>query len=518
VRAVSEEVVRSYDAAPVTRSRTRAAVAAAVLAAICGLIVLQRLHTYAEPFERDIATYAVIAREMRQGRPLYSDLWDNKPPLLYVIFAAAQMAAGEGPGSVFLMGVACAVVTALALFAAGATGTSTGVGLWTAAFWAVVCADLPLQANQPNIEAFLNAALALSFLALLRAGPGLREPLAAGAGLAVAVLLKPVVAPVALALTLVHALVPPPGVTRGRAAGQGALVLALCAIAFAGVAAYFAAGGRWTVYWDTLVVHNRAYAGPLLPNLREGLRPARLFAPVLRDVLPLAVTMAAGALLALRSGGSRRVALLAAWLVSIPFVVSAPGKFYAHYYQLWLPPLCIGAGWALDAVARRARRPALVAAVAGTAVVLALAWRIAPQYAMPADAWSEAKYGDVFLRSREMALQADAMIGPGETFFQWGNEPELYLYTGRTPPAGVLWAQYMQYGPLRIQLRSRALTQLSRADPQLVVFSRDQPPPTGALGAWFRDRYDPHPLLHRRAGFSFWVRRGGALQRRLAAE
>src|SRR5438445_47598 len=137
-------------------------------------MVLQRVHTYAEPFERDIATYAVIAREMRQGRPLYSDLWDNKPPLLYLIFAAAQVVAGEGPASIFLMGVARAVVTALALFAAGALGTSTDIGLWTAAFWAIVCADLPLQANQPNIEAFLNAALALGFVAFLRGGEGPR--------------------------------------------------------------------------------------------------------------------------------------------------------------------------------------------------------------------------------------------------------------------------------------------------------------------------------------------------------
>jgi hypothetical protein len=264
-------------------------------------------------------------------------------------------------------------------------------------------------------------------------------------------------------------------------------------------------------------VHNKFYAGPLLPNLREGIRPARLFAPVLRDVLPLALVTAAGALLALRGGVSRRVALLAAWLLAIPVVVAAPGRFYPHYYQLWLPPLCLAAAWSVDAIGRRAGRP-LAATVAGTAVVLALAARIAPQYAMPADAWSEAKYGDVFLRSRDTALQLGSMIRPGETFFQWGNEPELYLYTRQSPPTGVMWAQFLQGGPLRLQLRSRALTQLSKAYPELVVFSRDQPAPTGALGSWFKQNYDPHPRLRRRAGFSFWVRNGGTLQRRLTAE
>jgi hypothetical protein len=77
----------------------------------------------------------------------------------------------------------------------------------------------------------------------------------------------------------------------------------------------------------------------------------------------------------------------------------------------------------------------------------------------------------------------------------------------------------MQTGPLRISLRARSLGQLAVADPQLVVFSRDQPPPTGALGEWFRERYEPHPTrIKQEKGFSFWVRRGGTLERRLRAQ
>jgi hypothetical protein len=144
---------------------------------------------------------------------------------------------------------------------------------------------------------------------------------------------------------------------------------------------------------------------------------------------------------------------------------------------------------------------------------------VAPAYALSAADWSDTKYGDIFLRSRDVAREVGAMIGPGETFFQWGNEPEIYLYARRSPPTGVLWAQHMQAGPLRFILRSRALAQLSLADPQLVVLSRDEPPPTGALGEWFKERYEPHPTrVRQQKGFSFWVRRGGTLQRRLLAE
>jgi hypothetical protein len=494
--------------------------AAILLAGIGGVIALQRLHTYDEPLERDVATYVVIGREILHGRELYTDLWDNKPPALYGVFAAAQAMVSDSAGSVLLIGLLCAWSTAVALYAAGSWGAGRPAGLWTATFWALLSADLALQANQPNTEALLNACVAIAFAALLRIGPRPLDARAVGAGLALgaAILLKAITAPLALAWSVVHVILPPAGTPRSRAAVQAAAILAVCGLGGAAVASYFAATGRGTDLWATLVVHNRYYAGPLLPNLLEGLRPARLFPPFLRDLRPLIVAAVPGVLLALVTPWSRRVALLAAWVATVPVVVAAPGKFYAHYYQLWLPPLCIAAGWSLAALAARSRRPALVAAAGGAAVALALAFEVGPTYALSAAEWSEAKYGDVFLRSRDVARDVSAMIGPTETFFQWGNEPEIYLYARRSPPTGVLWAQHMQYGPLRIQLRARALKQLSISDPQLVVFSRDQPPPAGALGAWFQERYEPHPTRRRQQGFSFWVRRGGTLQRRLLAD
>jgi 4-amino-4-deoxy-L-arabinose transferase-like glycosyltransferase len=498
-------------------TRARSVVVALLLALFCGTILLERLHTYDEPLERDVATYAVIAREMRHGRALYSDLWDNKPPLLYVIVGAAQLLAGDGAGSVFLIGLCGAVATALALYAAGARAGGTAAGLSAAAAWALLSGDLALQANQPNIEALLNVALAAGFAALLGAGVRVfdRRVLAAALCLTVAILLKPVVAPVVIALAVAHLAWPPAEASRARASLQSAVILGLCGAACAAVAGYFYVTGRWADFWRTLVVHNQYYAGPLLPNLREGFRPARLFPAALRDAWPLVAAALPGLAVGIGRRWPRPAALLAAWLVAVPLVVAAPGKFFPHYYQLWLPPLCLAAGWSIAAVAARTSSPRGVAAAAAATLCAVLGTEVGPSYARPAADWSEAKYGDVFLRARDVAGDARAMLAPGETFFQWGNEPELYLYVPRAPPTGVLWAQYLQYGPMRLELRSRALEQLSLADPQLVVFSRDQPPPTGALGQWFKERYELHPLLHRRAGFSFWVRRGGSLQRRL---
>jgi hypothetical protein len=61
----------------------------------------------------------------------------------------------------------------------------------------------------------------------------------------------------------------------------------------------------------------------------------------------------------------------------------------------------------------------------------------------------------------------------------------------------------------------RMLAQLSVADPDLIVARRDQPLPTGALGHWFAERYRRHPSIQDRHRFTFWVRRGGRLERRI---
>ena len=87
-----------------------------------------------------------------------------------------------------------------------------------AASWAALSADLALQADQPNVEAPLNACLAIAFAALvaIRSVRMDRPVVTAGVFLGLAMLFKPVVAPDVAALALAHVLIPPPAVCRRR--------------------------------------------------------------------------------------------------------------------------------------------------------------------------------------------------------------------------------------------------------------------------------------------------------------
>ncbi len=63
-------------------SRSRAWLTAAL-----ALVVLRALPALSYPIARDQATYCVIGRGLLDGQQLYRDLWDNKPPGIFYIFA-----------------------------------------------------------------------------------------------------------------------------------------------------------------------------------------------------------------------------------------------------------------------------------------------------------------------------------------------------------------------------------------------------------------------------------------------
>src|SRR5437588_1283861 len=169
----------------------------AALVGLCGVIFLLRLHTYDEPLERDLTTYAVIAHEMLNGKNLYTDLWDHKPPATHVTYAAAEMIAGYGRDSIFLMNIVAAIAT---LFVCCWAGSSVGggriAGCFAAAFWAFTSGNLALEGNQPNTEVFMNVFLAAGFAVLIRAekkNVGARGAFITGVLFAVASLYKQVV-------------------------------------------------------------------------------------------------------------------------------------------------------------------------------------------------------------------------------------------------------------------------------------------------------------------------------------
>ena len=136
---------------------------AACLAALVLVSGLAKLRTFDEPLERDLATYATIADGLLHGGTLYSEYWDHKPPAIHMAYALAILVAGPGETSIYILWLACTIVTTLGIYRAAAIEGHPEIGLCAAAFWTILAGDLRLQANQPNTWLAENYAVAKSF-------------------------------------------------------------------------------------------------------------------------------------------------------------------------------------------------------------------------------------------------------------------------------------------------------------------------------------------------------------------
>jgi hypothetical protein len=486
------------------------------LVVLAALIAAARLHTYHEPLERDVTGAAVIGHELLLGRALYADMWDHKPPALHVTHAVAITLAGYGPGAIYLLNIVAALTTLLGVYAAASAAGGVAAGLWGAAFWTFVCGDLWLQANQPNTEAFINACLVWAFALLVRAGsrPATARLLAVGALFALGSLYKPIVVAPAAMLALAHLAAPPTGESRRRALVDVCLLAAVGAVAWLGTFAYFAAVGRFSDFYQAVFVYNRFYSGSVLRNLVAAAAPDALVPGILAIAAPLALLTLAGGIRAAIVGPGRPWLYLAALVVGTELAIALPGQFYPHYYQLWLPPLSVGAGWALAAFARMTRIPRWAPHAVGAAVLLLLLSQQLPLYQVPAETWARLKYGELFVSEDHLGRELGALLAPGETFYEWGAETGLYFRSHRSPPSGAFYVFPLLAGPAAGPLAVRAVADLERRPPTMFVVNK---------GVMFGGRIR-HPILNwaepryvamagsgDRGTFTLFVRRGSRL-------
>jgi hypothetical protein len=485
-----------------------------------------RLHTFWEPLERDITTYAVIGSGLLEGRELYTDLWDHKPPGVHWTYALAIAAVGFGPTAVFLLAVLTGVVTLCGVFVVGSTSRGRYIGAVAAgAIWVLLSGDLWLEGNQPNTEAFINSCLVWAFVLLLKADAS-RYPraiyVAVGTLFALSSVYKHSTVLIAAAITCAHLLGREIGARRAaRAADEPPLPDAIHAgrrlawiaapglVAWLGVVATFALMGGLGDFYEAVFTYNRSYASGALSNLSAifGLY-GRIPVASLPGVLAVTMVVAVGCLVdGVRNPG--RWLLLGAYLLSACVVIVIPGRFYPHYFQLLLPALSVGYGWALDTLwhlgHRRAARYA--AAALGTLSLGLVMWQEIPTYSLPAEEWSRQKYGEIFIDSERLGRILDRHLPPGDTFYEVGAETGLYFSSQRSPPSGVLYDYpLLTDSPLRDRLTRRVLSDLERTRPALIVVRRGRRTPEPIRG-WILSNYSEAPSFPSVPRFEILARR-----------
>jgi hypothetical protein len=342
----------------------------------------------------------------------------------------------------------------------------------------------------------------------------------------VATAYKQIVVVVPAFLGLAHIACPPAGSSRRRAAADVALMAAVGVFGWIGIFTYFWLVGHSGDFVDAVFSYNRFYAGHPLRALGFQFEyPQRVFGPLHRAATtPLLLLLSVLGIL-LRGGKHARLWILwFAYVLAVDVSVQTTVQAHHHYFQLWLPPIVIGAAWGISSLSelgRWTRRYGVHLAAAGVLGCL-LAVEM-PYYFKSARDWCMMKYrdreGEEFAASRGVRRQLDALLMPGETFYVWGAETGLYFQSSHPLPTGVLFNYPLIKGPLMLPLSRRVIGDLERSQPALVVTLREplqDVPADNPVNRWWRERYHGWPNNHC-GPFDLYVRNGSELERRLSS-
>jgi hypothetical protein len=204
----------------------------------------------------------------------------------------------------------------------------------------------------------------------------------------------------------------------------------------------------------------------------------------------------------------RQAALLAAFAASTWIAIALPGRFYPHYFQLWLPPLIVGSSWAIGHFAVSEKLQLRLASFAAGVIltVILIFNQISPYQSALAKDWTPF-INPPLIAGEETARQINNLLTEDETFLVWGNTPNLYFLSGRKPPTAILFQQHLNESPVSELLINRVKADVARARPELLIVESGKP----SAPDWIARYYEPIPIYQNKNTYAFYMRRGGRL-------
>jgi hypothetical protein len=374
----------------------------------------------------DEASYMVGASELLRGHLPYSAFGDNKPPLIYLYYAGAQLIAGAGIGGVRL--ITALVTLPLTAFAISSFYRHDRRGIAGAALFLLYSAAYTASDMLAvNCEPVMMLPLAWALVAVRDSDSALRPERAFAAGLLIGIasLVKYQAAlwTPAVALAIMFA-------AAQRESGSSRAPLAALALGVAlpvgATVTVFAITGtvEELLYWN--VTHNLEYlqnpigAGEALSRAVSRLGPFLVVTSLLWY----------GWLRSSALAPSRYWEMLVAGLIGASAAAACLGfRFFPHYFvQLYVPLSLAAAPWVARTVVRPLRATGW--AVAAVTLGVVMAWSVSNALRLRAETVPALNNIAAAVASR---IQADGCRDRA-SLFVWGSAPEFY-YHARLPLA-----------------------------------------------------------------------------------
>ena len=454
----------------------------------------------------DEGIFSAIGQSLRQGKELYAQAWDNKPPLIFFSYAFVQGAFGSGVFALHLVASMVVIATLFTIMTIGRVLFGTVRSLLAGLLFALLLCTPVIEGNLALTETFMILPISLAVLAFLfaeRYEGGRRAIGYAVAGLliGVAVNYKQVAVFDGAALVLMAFL------TGRRAVAP----LVAMAVGFALPQAAFMA----------LFVHEHAFS-QYLYAVMGSLGPYSRLAPSESHLLKAAGYLPAlflAASLVKRRLAGEHVPLQefpALWLCfAFAGATSSPYSF-PHYLQQAAPAAAL-----TMAGLERPRRALLMTSVAKGAAALVIGVVIVSRFSVTFEEETRlhpVQYYKSFVSYKSGSLSSDAyrfqfdgtveaiddIVGcikednAGDTVYVWGEIPWLYVEGNFTNPTPYFTSFLSEVLP---GAKARIKRDLEANPPVYVVVSENAFAPFDELRSFLDERYN---LIHQENDWSIW--------------
>ena len=456
------------------------------------------------PLGRDQGVFTYVAQVMLRGGLPYRDVWEIKPPGIYLVYAGLVKVFGPDPVWLHVVDVVLAAVTAFALYrwVAPRWGVVAGTvaGIWLPAlylggtYWSLAQAE---SFANPLLLGCIGACTMT--VAACERRPATGWLVLAGTLAGTTVVLKTTAIAPVLPFLAWAAWNWRPEESRWPARFRAAAMLAVAVLAPVMLAV---AWMRATGCLDDYIDIQRSFVAGYTRISGIPFRRWHVLDPLF---LPAWALGAVGLIVVLVRRRQPWDGLLAAWFIAALAGVWVQRKFFGYHWTPVLPPLValagIGLDVALQGVARvrplRALRVPRLGVAVGT--LLALGWALGAQWhhyraavaflegKLPREQYL-ARFGRPF--AGDYSALADQWVAehlrehtrPNDPVFIWGFEPLIYVLANRRPPTRFAFNQPLTTPGTPDSWREELLRDLQQRPPEVfIVAEKDAIPHASGL-------------------------------------
>lgn len=395
---------------------------------------LARLPSLFEPYwYGDEGIYQVLGNAMRNGRLLYAGIWDNKPPLLYMIYAFFNSDQFALRLASLIFGILS--VIAFHMLAKELFKNRGRIAFWTSGIFAVLFGLPIVEGNIANSENFMLFPLILSGLILVKSGS---YRMLAGILVSLAFLIKIVAIFdfAAFFLFLIFVNTSSNLTIRGLKTEVGRLLPFL--IGFATpillVTLFFFLKGAIADYIQASFLQNVGYVG----------YGNKFIIP--QGLLILKLLILGGGILFMfvkRAQVSKAFVFISLWFAFSMFNAFFAGRPYTHYLLVLLPSLCLFIG--LIASEQKLKRFTFLVFIVSMILILKnfnfygkTVYYYQNFVSFVTGGKSVNSYRSFFDRNTPRDYQLVEFIkmntDADDNIFIWGNNAQVYALTNKLPP------------------------------------------------------------------------------------